>query len=210
MAKKTEVIPGTKYGHLTIIKALGIFLAGTKPSTGRQRVLAKCDCGTIKEFWLTNLRMEVTKTCGCNIGYIHPSTTHGLRDHPLFYIWVSMRARCYNPNNNRYKNYGARGIIVCAEWRNDFKRFYDWAISKGWKLGLQIDRQNNNEEYSPSNCRIVTQLVNMRNTTKSFMIEYNGETKCLSEWAEYLDKPVARLYARIKKLGWTIEKTFTT
>lgn len=28
--------------------------------------------------------------------------------------WSAMRQRCYNPKHEKYPNYGARGIEVCA------------------------------------------------------------------------------------------------
>lgn len=33
----------------------------------------------------------------------------------LYHVWVSMKQRCSNPNNNRYKNYGGKGVTVCKE-----------------------------------------------------------------------------------------------
>ena len=59
---------------------------------------------------------------------------HGLSKHPLKQIWSDMKQRCYNKNGRQYKNYGARGIIVCKEWKNDLKIFHDWAIQNGWKM----------------------------------------------------------------------------
>ena len=38
-------------------------------------------------------------------------------------IFTNMKQRCYNPKNNNYKFYGARGITVCDEWLNAEKAF---------------------------------------------------------------------------------------
>lgn len=72
---------------------------------------------------------------------------HGLSGHPLYSIWLCMRQRCYYKKHNRYQNYGGRGIIVCDKWIDTPVEFIDWALRKGWKKGLQIDRENNNGNY---------------------------------------------------------------
>lgn len=56
-----------------------------------------------------------------------------------------MKERCYNPNNTYYKNYGARGITICDEWRDNFVEFQKWAIANGYQDNLTIDRINNNK-----------------------------------------------------------------
>lgn len=88
---------------------------------------------------------------------------HGLCDHPLYSVWMSMKARCRNPRNPSYVNYGARGIRVCDEWDEDFAAFFGWANNCGWTRGLHLDRIDTNGHYSPQNCRFVTQAENNRN-----------------------------------------------
>lgn len=91
---------------------------------------------------------------------------HGLGDHKLYYVWISMKYRCYNKNHPSYHNYGGRGISVCDEWMKDVKTFYDFAIENGWKEGLEIDRINNDGNYEPSNIRFVSHRKNNLNTRK--------------------------------------------
>ena len=90
--------------------------------------------------------------------------THGLyaENKELHNLWSTMKSRCENPNREKYKSYGGRGITVCEAW-HDFKQFYEWAISTGYKKGLQLDRINNDGNYEPENCRWVTPKVNSRN-----------------------------------------------
>ena len=74
---------------------------------------------------------------------------------PLYTVWKGMRERCTNPRQKYWHRYGGRGIHVCAEW-DDFVAFRAWALSHGWRRGLQIDRINDMRGYAPDNCRIVT------------------------------------------------------
>ena len=72
-------------------------------------------------------------------------------DHPLYKTWENMKSRCYNPNATGYSNYGGRGVTVCEEWRNSFKKF---AADMGSKpAGHTLDRVDVNGDYTPSNCR---------------------------------------------------------
>ena len=82
----------------------------------------------------------------------------------LYAIWESMKRRCYTPSQTDYKYWGGRGITVCDEWINNFLSFYNWAINNRYKKGLQIDRIDNDGNYSPENCRFVTPRVNTRNS----------------------------------------------
>jgi hypothetical protein len=88
---------------------------------------------------------------------------HGMSKHRLYIIYSGMLARCYNVKHVHYKDYGGRGITVCSEWRQDRKKFFSWALEHGYKDNLQLDRINCNGNYSPDNCRFVTNLVNQNN-----------------------------------------------
>ena len=78
---------------------------------------------------------------------------------PLYSTWSAMKQRCYNPKRPRYKNWGGRGIIVCSDWLS-YDIFEKWCLNNGWQSGLTIDRIDENGNYCPSNCRIVTRAIN--------------------------------------------------
>lgn len=61
-----------------------------------------------------------------------------------------MKQRCYNPNNDRFQSYGARGITVCERWLNSFTNFL--ADMGERPPGLTLDRKDTNGNYSPDNC----------------------------------------------------------
>lgn len=79
----------------------------------------------------------------------------------LYSRWSDMKQRCYNKKNCNYKYYGARGIKVCDEWlgENGFKNFEKWALQNGYKKELSLDKIDNSGNYSPQNCRWVTQRI---------------------------------------------------
>lgn len=120
-----------------------------------------------------------------------------------------MKTRCYNKNFMYYCNYGGKGIKICDEWKNDFSKFYKWAINNGYKEGLTIDRINNDGNYEPLNCRWVTRKKQNNNMNKNIIINYNGKKQTISEWADELNLSRIALYYRIRR-GWDVEKALTT
>jgi len=99
-------------------------------------------------------------------GKENPNFKHGLCNHRLYSIYYTMRSRCLNQQNLKYKDWGGRGINICSDWMDDFLSFYSWSIANGYDDNLQIDRIKNNKGYYPKNCRWVTpaeQSFNRRN-----------------------------------------------
>jgi len=108
------------------------------------------------------------KECYCKNQMKHSKNTdrHITECHPTYHVWESMKARCDNPNEKGYKNYGGRGITVCEVWRNSFEEFEKWAIASGYLKGLTLDRRDNDGDYEPDNCRWVSWLVQAHNKRK--------------------------------------------
>lgn len=182
------------------------------------KAIYKCVCGNTKELHINAVKRQLVRSCGClQAENRRNGKTHGLYYHPLHWVWSSMKNRCYNPKNQDYKNYGGRGVIVCEEWRNDFKSFYDWCMANGWQKELQLDKDVKakelgveNDLYSPERCCFVTPKRNSNNRSSNKIIEYNGVSKTLAEWSEELKICGATLSTRMNELGWSIEKAFTT
>lgn len=197
---------GKKINRLTIIEAIDT-------PKGKSVVKAICECGKIITCKLSAIISGNTKSCGCmNKERI---TTHGMTEHPLYRAYKAIMTRCYDKSNKKYKIYGGRGVTMCNEWLNSKESFFNWALSNGWKKGLQIDKDIIPKRlgipslvYSPDMCSIVTPKVNNRNKSNSSMITHNGETLCVADWAEKLGISPVTINARIR-IGWNRELAIT-
>lgn len=203
-SKDIQSVIGSKYGYLEVVSDLG-----TKVIAGRRFRIVKgrCVCGKEKTYRLSDIKNR--KSCGCLSSLIISKkiTKHGLKDHPLYSHWNNMKNRCANENVESFGYCGAKGVRVCKEWVNDFKCFYDWAISNGWKDGLTLDRHPNTlGNYEPSNCRWATNQQQANNKTNNVKHFYNGEEKTLSEWASIYGFSYKSAHRRINKQNWSIEE----
>lgn len=169
----------------------------------------QCDCGRTKTITGSNLRSGNSMSCGCIPKENPNNKTHGKSNSKIYMRWYDMKRRCNDKKNREYNNYGGRGIKVCKEWL-DFTVFYNWAISNGYSEDLTIERIDVNGDYCPENCKWIPLPEQARNKRNSRIIEYKGEKKCLQDWSEALDIPYSRLSQRLLKLGWPVEKAFTT
>jgi len=201
---KCKDITGIKFGRLTPIK-----LAGAN-STGAVW-LCSCECGNTKEVSFYNMRRGSVKSCGC----LHRDTitTHGKTGSRLYRVWRGMRQRCEDSNTKDYKRYGGRGISVCEEWKNDFEIFESWMLGNGYDVDAAkgkctIDRIDADGNYSPENCRIVDVIDQGSNKKNNRVIEYNGETKTISEWARITGYSVQMIRHRLE-IGKTPSEALT-
>lgn len=189
---RTIDMTGLKFNRLTIIERY------YKGSSNRTLWLCKCDCGNEVVAEGYQIRKGYTKSCGCyrdeKVGDLNKS--HGKRNSHLYTIYSAMKARCNNPNNKAYENYGGRGIKVCKEWDEDFERFYDWAKQNGYNKKLTLDRINVNEGYYPQNCRWITMKEQQSNRRDNIFIEHNGVKKTVNELAEEKGVSYNYIYAR--------------
>ncbi|MGI4426937.1 hypothetical protein ACR2WJ_26255 [Klebsiella pneumoniae] len=130
-----------------------------------------CECGEVIIVRSSTLRQGKIKSCGCESKKTHSqlmrerNSTHGLSSNPMYQRWLGMKQRCYDVNAINYKNYGGRGIEICEEWKNDFKKFYDY-MGDPPNENYQIDRINNDGNYEPGNVKWSTRSENSTNIRK--------------------------------------------
>ncbi len=135
------------------------------------------------------------------------NTKHGMYGSPEYKTWQGMKQRCYNKSFQQYADYGGRGITVCERWMS-FENFLE-DMSKRPE-GMSLDRIDNEKGYSKENCRWTTEYEQKRNTRRNHCITFNGETKCLQDWAESIGIKANTLINRLNRSKWPLEKALTT
>jgi hypothetical protein len=119
----------------------------------------KCpDCGGVIERELGNLKSRLNKG-----GRLICPLCPGAANKRLHSAYACMVARCYDPKRKSYPGHGGKGVKVCEEWLDNKKAFYKWALENGWKPGLYLDREDNDGDYTPGNCRWVTPSISAYN-----------------------------------------------
>jgi hypothetical protein len=127
----------------------------------------------------------------------------------LYYIWQNIKKRCYNPNNKSYKQYGNKGITVYGKWLASYEEFKKWSINNGYRQGLSISRINNNEGYTPTNCKWLKNIKQNNNRSNNHFITWKGETKTIAEWERKLGYCHNSLRSIIRKSNKPIEEIIT-
>lgn len=172
---------------------------------GAQKWRCRCDCGTEKLVDGRSLRSGASNGCfKCHPG-IGNRRRHGQKRTRLYNIWSGMIRRCENLSEPAYPHYGGRGIVVCPEWRQSFERFRDWAMANGYQPHLTIDRRNNDQGYTPSNCRWATYAEQNRNYRRNRPIEYLGRKVLVCDLAIEVGLPQDILKNRIFRYEWDVE-----
>jgi hypothetical protein len=192
-SKAWKDITGKRFNYLTISGYIG-----------NGYWLCTCDCGKEKILKTSRITSDHTKSCGC-IAKLNALKHNGTGSRE-YNIWTNLKARCLNPNNTAYKNYGGRGITVCENWKNSFENFInDMGLCPD---GYSIDRVENDKGYNKENCIWNTSSNQALNRRSNYNIEYKNKTKPLKQWCNELNMNYAKTFARINKLNWTIEKAF--
>ncbi|HDG5860076.1 TPA: hypothetical protein PF291_001533 [Staphylococcus aureus] len=181
---------GDKYNRLTAVKEID-----------NRKWLFRCICGNEKIISKYDVQKGHTKSCGClqKENTSKAKRTHGDTDSRLYYIWENMRKRCYKPNSDRYKNYGARGITICDDWKDNYSNFYKWAYSNGYNDNLTIERIDINGNYEPSNCTWITMKDQAKNRSSNKWVYIDNVKYSPQELEKIYKIPVKTIYARIAR-----------
>jgi hypothetical protein len=163
LPKHARNLQGKIFGSLTVLR----FMGGAGPRNASQWE-CQCGCGVIIVRAGQDLNRMVKEgyapSCpACKLRRTAQSKqTHGMSKHPIFMAWCSMRARCRDPRRREWKNYGGRGITICARWEKSFDNFWR-DMAPTWREGLELDRIDNEGHYEPGNCHWVPRQQNINN-----------------------------------------------
>lgn len=155
-----------------------------------------CECGRKRVVAGYHLRTGHTMSCGCLRKNV--VTTHGQWNSRVYRSWNKMLQRCTNPNDDRFADYGGRGITVCDRWRV-FENFHQDMGDR--PQGMSLDRIDVDGDYCLSNCRWATPMQQSNNTRTNHILTYNGESHSIAEWSRRTSIHPATISRRIG-MGW--------
>lgn len=194
-------LTGQKFGRITVISRA--------ENRGRQTFwLCACSCGDEKEICAYNLTRGLTKSCGCLSAETtgNRSRTHGMSEAREYQIWLGMKARCHTETNSAFKYYGAKGVSVCADWRNSFEQFL--ADMGPAPEGMSIERIDVHGDYEPSNCKWATVEEQANNKTNNRNITWGGKTMTAAQWERETGLPARKILRRLRD-GWPASRALT-
>lgn len=201
-----ELSAGMRFGFLTLTRP---YVAKNNQS---KSWWATCDCGVERRVQPCQLISGDLKSCGCQRNRVtqtekvrahqkrleHSRRRHGHSSRtvvsPEYVAWGGMIQRCTNPNSKAFAYYGVRGISVCERWLK-FENFFADMGPRPPKH--EIERENNEGNYEPGNCRWATRHDQMRNTRYVRMVEVDGETMCVRDAVKKLGLKESRVYGRV-------------
>ncbi len=123
-------------------------------------------------------------------------TAHGGSYSRTYTSWKKMLQRCENPRDKRYPEWGGRGIKVCDRW-HDYAAFLSDMGER--PAGMSIERENNDGDYEPGNCRWASAADQVRNRRNTRMVTIDGVTLCLKDWARQRGINYQTVYMRIAR-----------
>lgn len=179
----------------------------------RRSAVFRCECGKTIIADHQSVVTGRTLSCGClamdvlikrRVSHGATSlTVNGTRKRrSSYHVWAKMLQRCENPNNPKYRIYGARGISVDQRWKS-----YECFVQDMGERpdGLTLDRVDVNGNYCKENCRWATLKQQSNNTRSNVVIERHGVVYTLKQLAESEKVNYKMLWKYVRGQGQEIE-----
>jgi hypothetical protein len=186
---------GQRFGRLYVLNRA--------PSGGRRTMWScRCDCGAQVIVDACALKSGATQSCGCLAKELirSRSITHGRYKYYSkcreLESWQSAKSRCFNPKDEKYPNYGGRGITMHPDWVNDASAFLKYMGPK--PPGTSLDRIDVNRGYEPGNCRWATSKQQARNRTDNAIVLYKNKKWVLRDLADHVRVSYKALHRRVR------------
>jgi len=207
MANPAIDLTGKVFGYLMVLGRAGSTRTG-QGSSAKATWLCKCTCGqeVIRESQsLRTLHRPNARHCGCRHG--EHIVTHGMSYTRPYSIWRRARARCIDPLDKDWRNYGARGITMCAPWAKSFAAFWK-DMREGYSDTLTLGRSNNSNGYSKRNCRWETVEQQCNNTRKNVVLKTPKGLLTVTQAARAYGLKKGTLEQRLRR-GWPVALALT-
>lgn len=93
---------------------------------------------------------------------------------------------------------------MCARWANDFAAFL--ADMGECPVGMTLDRVDVHGHYEPRNCRWATSKQQARTRTDNVLVEHEGETMVLKDYASLMGVNYKALHYRHRTKGQPLDE----
>lgn len=204
---RRDELEGHRFGRLEVQALSGIVV--TPGGTRRTAWLCRCDCGAEAIVRGLDLKQGKVMSCGC---YRDETTARRRRTHGHtaghkftgeYSSWWGAKRRCGDPADERYQNYGGRGITMSARWSSSFEAFLEDMGPR--PAGASLDRIDNNGPYAPGNCRWATRQQQNSNQRTNRHVEFAGERMTVAEASRRAGIRAYLVYGRLNN-GWSVER----
>jgi hypothetical protein len=178
----------------------------TCPKTGRTKTITDWskELGIDVSTFSYRLRnMSIEKVFGMQY-YVRCKVN--LSPHRLRKSWSKLLAKTLKIESCNYKNYGAKCITVCDQWK-EYSNFEHWAYDNGYNETLILCRKDVFKNYCPENCYWGTRKDMNKNKSNIVKIYYDGCTYTQKDLAEKLGISVCALSRRLL-LNKPVEQIF--
>lgn len=200
---KKEKYIGNIYNDIKILDFINI---------KKRKIKCLCKCGNEFECFLDDLVSKKRYIIGCEKckEKISPKSKSlflwntKIKINRIKSIYLKMLDRCNNILAKDYKWYGAKGITVCDEWKNDYFAFEKWSLENGYQDNLSIDRINSDGNYEPNNCRWVNMIIQQNNKKNNKKYVYKNKMMTIPEICRLENLNVHTISSRMKTGKYTI------